>query len=362
MSIQKKNGRWYAAVYLGTKDKKQEYEWSEGFGKKDDAKLAELEIKKSVIESHHKVYDKANFCYVADAWLSAKAKTVSSVTHKGYSDCYDYYIKISKLKDLKVKDIEPIDVSNFMSTLMYKPATVTKVMSTLKQIFDFAITMNYIRYNPCSGIKKPNIKITKKTVWTPDEIKRFLSLKDVRSSSCYIALVILFSTGMRPGEVCGLRWRDYDGECFSAQNGIDTKRNETELKNDKAHDEVYISAELKKELAKHKNRMRPLYLENGIPFTVDAYINCLVPDMRPMTPDYIHKTFKKLVIRNKFTEIRLYDARHSFGTNMMKDNINTRMVADMMRHTTVSTTLDRYSHTDKEMYKDTIALYNKKLL
>ena len=46
MAVQKKNGRWYAAVYMGTKNGKQEYEWSDGFDKKSDAQLEELEMKK----------------------------------------------------------------------------------------------------------------------------------------------------------------------------------------------------------------------------------------------------------------------------------------------------------------------------
>lgn len=39
VSVQKKNGRWYAAVYVGTKDNKQIYEWSDGYDKKSDAQL-----------------------------------------------------------------------------------------------------------------------------------------------------------------------------------------------------------------------------------------------------------------------------------------------------------------------------------
>jgi site-specific recombinase XerD len=58
----------------------------------------------------------------------------------------------------------------------------------------------------------------------------------------------------------------------------------------------------------------------------------------------------------------LYDARHSFGTNMMRDGVNPRIVADMMRHTSVTTTLNNYSHPDKDMYKNTIKKYNKKLI
>jgi integrase len=47
---------------------------------------------------------------------------------------------------------------------------------------------------------------------------------------------------------------------------------------------------------------------------------------------------------------------------MMRDGVNPRIVADMMRHTSVTTTLNNYSHPDKDMYKNTIKKYNKKLI
>lgn len=82
-----------------------------------------------------------------------------------------------------------------------------------------------------------------------------------------------------------------------------------------------------------------------------------------MTVDYLCKAFKKLAERHEFPVINLYAAtRHSFGTNMMKAGVNPKMVADMMRHTTVRTTLDNYSHTDEQMYKDTIKMYNSNII
>jgi integrase len=176
--------------------------------------------------------------------------------------------------------------------------------------------------------------------------------------------MILFNTGMRPGEVCGLQWSDYDGECFTAKQGIGKKGNITELKNDKAREEVYLSPEL----IMHLNKVRVIQesiWEDQRPFEdfpKDTFINCFTDDWRPMTPSYLYKAFERILDKNKITAIRLYDARHSFGTNMMRNGVNPKMVADMMRHTTVKTTLDNYSHTDKDMYKNTIKKYNKKLV
>lgn len=365
MSVQKKGDKWYAAVYVGTKNGKQIYEWSDGFNKKSDAQLKELEIKKEVIERGHKVLDKASLGYIAEVWLETKKNTVATRTYEGYKESYDRYIK-EVFKAKLIKDIEPIDINAFMVSLKLKPASIAKIMTTLNQIFTFAISLNYIRQNPCAGIKKPNIRNEKRKTWTPKQISKFLNLQDTRNATCYTAFLILFSTGMRPGEVCGLRWCDFDGECFSPKIGVDKNGKQTELKNEKAKEEVYLSPELIMHLNKLKiiqsDIWRQQNLFNGKEFSDDIFINCFTDDWRPMTPDYLSLAFKRIVERNKLEPITLYGARHSFGTNMMRDGVNPKIVADMMRHTSVKTTLDNYSHTDKDMYKNTIKMYNKKLI
>jgi len=50
-------------------------------------------------------------------------------------------------------------------------------------------------------------------------------------------------------------------------------------------------------------------------------------------------------------KISPYSARHSFGTNMMRNGVNPKKVSEAMRHSSVRTTLNRYSHVDSEMMK-----------
>ena len=363
MSLHYKKGKWYAAVYTGTINGRQVYEWSDGFEKKEDAQLAELKMKQDVIERGHKPIDKATFTYVAETWLETKKKEVAGRTYEDYKDNYERYIK-GKFATKQIKDIEPIEIINFMVSLDLKPGSIAKIMTPLRQIFDFAITLGYIKTNPCDGIKKPNIKREKKKTWSPQQIKNFLNLPDTKEATCYTAFLILFSTGMRPGEVCGLDWTEFDGEGFNPTKGIDKNGNITDLKNEKAKEKIYLSPSLILHLNKLKIVQMNIWKQQHPfeEFPENTYINCFTDDWRPMTPDYLSKTFKRIIERNNLPPIRLYDARHSFGTNLMKEGVNPKVVADMMRHTTVKTTLDNYSHPDKDMYKNTIKMYNKKLI
>ena len=362
MSIQKKNGKWYAAVYLGIKEGKQVYEWSEGFLTKPEAQLKELEMKKTVIESGHKVYDKELFSSIAERWLKMREKTVSMATYRTNKNYYDIYIR-EYFKEWLAKEIDSSDIFDFMIQLDKAPSTVNKIMNILSQIFDFAITLKQVRINPCNGIKKPAIRISKKKTWDEKTINRFLNLKDTKNSTAYTAFLILFTTGMRPGEVCGLRWCDWIDDYFSPEIGIDSKREETRLKNEKAHDNVYLDQRVILQLKKTKMAHTAIYNENvpGEPLPDNYFINCLMPDFRPMTVDYLRKTFNKIVEKNNLPRIRLYDSRHSLGTNMMRNGVNPKEVSEILRHTSVKTTLDNYSHVDERMYKNTSKAYNDKI-
>lgn len=361
MAIRKKNGLWYVSVYIGVKDGKQHYETGKkGYEKKSDAQLAEAEIKQAIIKSERKVYDKADFGRVAEIWLETRTSKAQS-TYDRDKYFYKHYIE-PKFGKRPVRDIDKIEIIAFMAKLKYAPETVSKIMNILKQILDFAIDMHMIRENPSLGIKKPRIKTYNRETWSEKEISKFLKLEDVKNSPAYTAFMILFTTGMRPGEVCGLRWVDLRKDHFVPTVGTDKKRRTTDLKNDEAHNNVYVSDSLLNHLKQLKSLHKELYFKNGVEFTPYSFICCLGPDMRAMTPEYLTKRFNIIVERNNLKKIRLYDSRHSFGTNMSRAGVNPEEVSEAMRHSSVKTTLDRYYSVDNNTKRKTFNNYAKKLL
>lgn len=356
MSIHKKRGKWYASVYLGIENGKQKYEWSEAFEYKQDAQLKEIEMKKDVIERNHVVRKKESFISVSESWFFSRKKNIANTTYRQNEWYFNHYIK-PYFKDYMISKIDTQDVMNFMNSLDVAPATINKTMNILKQILDLAVLYGYIRYNHCIGVKKPKIKSTKKPVWSQEDIKDFLCLEDVKESTGYVAFCLLFTTGMRPGEVCGLRWCDWYGEYVIPTIGIDNKKEKTDLKNEFAHQEVYINSKLQSELKKLKKIRREYCIANAIKFNETDFINSFEPDFRPMTPEYLRKSMQRILDRNNIEKISPYSARHSFGTNMMKNGVNPKKVSEAMRHSSVRTTLDRYSHVDSEMKKKTFNEY-----
>lgn len=359
MSIQKRNGKYYASVYSGYVNGKRIYEKSELTDKKK-AKIEHIQISTDVIKSGAP-RSRGAFKSLAELWFKMREKKVAITTYKMNLEYYNLYIK-EYFEEYEVKDITPTIVMSFSLSLDHAPATYNKIIVIIKLMLEFAVDMNMLYDNPCRKIKFKTVERHFHPTWTEEQIGEFLSLPSVKKSNGYIPLLILFSTGMRPGEVCGLRWCDFITDHFTPCVGIGRERDKTTLKNNKAHDSVYIPDYLIKILNKHKAGQRAIFFSNGSKLEDESFINVLEPDMRVMTPHYLSQMFQRLLSKTDFPKVCLYEAvRHSFGTNMMRKNINPKKVAEAMRHTSVKTTLDNYSQVNEEMKKELVNSYNIKI-
>jgi integrase len=65
---------------------------------------------------------------------------------------------------------------------------------------------------------------------------------------------------------------------------------------------------------------------------------------RPLLPDTISHAWTKLVKRTGLNGIRLHDARHTHASLLLKQNVHPKIVQERLGHSTISTTLDLYSH------------------
>ena len=111
-------------------------------------------------------------------------------------------------------DITVVKVDGFMAKMIvdgYSPRSVTKSFQLLKQAFNYAIAQDFLRKNPCSFCKPPKRTKTPINALSREKRSRMLDLaRQVQPNSIAIAIVIMLTIGMRRGEVCALRWSDFN--------------------------------------------------------------------------------------------------------------------------------------------------------
>ena len=208
--------------------------------------------------------------------------------------------------------------------------------TTCRTALEKAVTEGLIRINPAVGCKLPPKKAKEMQVLTPAEIIRFLT--QAKEEGYYEIFLLELTTGMRRGEIIGLKWRDLDlatGELHIARQVIRVK-GETVVSQPKtkssirtvilAPDMVEILAELKTEVK--GEWMFPSPVNEG----------------QPRNPCALYHRFQTILTRAKCKKVRFHDLRHTFATMALENGMDIKTLSAMIGHVSAETTLNIYSH------------------
>ncbi|WP_406543309.1 tyrosine recombinase XerC [Clostridium ljungdahlii] len=193
------------------------------YGKsKKDAEDKLQEYKNGLNSGLSNDYDKLTLGNVCKLWLFEKIKnTVKPSTFERYEGVYRIYIKSSPLYPVKLKELKSLDIQRYYNDLFNsgKSTSIIKNLDKLlKSFFNYCIDEGYIVRNYCIGksitIPESNsVNENKKddiTVFTVDEQNQFINaVQDHRLKALFL---LDLGTGLREGEILGLKWSDIDFE------------------------------------------------------------------------------------------------------------------------------------------------------
>lgn len=259
-------------------------------------------------------------------------KKYANTTIDGYKGYYNKHI-LPVFGEKPIKSIETIHVQKFLLTkTQLSPATQRKIFYLLKIILDSGVKWSMIHSNPCQGVELPEVKKDKnKIVWTHKQVKAFLSNKKVINSKYYTMLLLSFTLGIRPGEVCGLTWKDVNDDFIDIRNGLDKKKRETNLKNNNSNRKLYID----KKVIMNLREQKKWQLSNKLLFSKDYYENNYLftnENVTLISSEIYGKRFKKLIVYIKLDLpiISLYGARHTFASNDIENGLESSVMVNVM--------------------------------
>lgn len=341
-------------------------------GKKNSDPLRELEkqIQKDLLDHIDTYGGKITVLQLVKIYIETK-KGVRKSTQKNYTASVSL-LKKESFGNSRVSDVKKSDAKRWLIKLQKDGRSynsICAIRNILKPAFQLAVDDNFIRTNPFSfklNESVTNDSIKREAISKEDE-QRFLAFikKDVHYKKYYEGIYILFHTGMRISEFCGLTINDIDFKHHRIN--IDHQL----LNNPK------IGYYIEKTKTNSGTRIIPM-----TPDVETCFIKIIAkrnaPKVEPMIDGYTgflyysrsgkiafsyhwENYFKRIVEKynrihkeSRMPRITPHICRHTYCTNMAKAGINPKVLQYIMGHSNISITLNIYTHVNFDIVKDEI--------
>jgi len=285
-------------------------------------------------------------------WLEDKRHYIKESSIQTYLFRIKDHI-LPELGDLDVKDFSNKTVQNFLFKLMDSGLSRRSAgdgVITLKMILRYAMDMDYIP-EMTFRIKYPTANIEEKKhliVYSGDEQKKIINYLKDNPSFQNLALLICFCTGMRIGEICGLRFEDIDLEqkCIHIRRQVQriydhekcrSKKIISTTKTQAGNRDVPVSKDLYAILKHYKKIAKESYY--------------VASGLEKSTEPRTFRNYYKDLILNKIKLnrcITFHVARHSFASRMIEMGVDVKTTSKILGHTDVGTTMNLYVHPTAE--------------
>lgn len=354
--IQRSKGTYSIKISIGKDPATGKYK-SQWFTVRGSKRDAEKKLSEILHQFDTGTYIKPGKTTIADylqRWLSDyAAPNLSPRTVEGYEHIIQRHL-LSELGKLTLTGLKPEHLQRYYSQKLndgLSAQTVRHHHTVLHKALQTAIEWDLVARNIADAVKPPRAHCPEMQTWNEDEIGQFL---DAARSTPYHALfyTALF-TGMRRSELLALRWQDIDFlySQIYVNRSLHVLKGRNMIfkapKSAKGRRVVALPPSLFLVLSEyHKGREAENILLNKPISDSDLVFSTLD---KPFLPNTITHAWIKLVRRTGLKVIRFHDARHTHASIMLKQGIHPKVVQERLGHSTISITLDTYSHVSPGM-------------
>jgi integrase len=362
MPVQRKQTRSGVRWYVYTRaDGRQT--WHGGYRTKREADAAEAKLRVSKDSGTYRAPEATTVEQFIGEWVTSHKKLRPRTRARYLQLARDYISPVigsKRLQHVRPEDVQRV-VDKAEGTSTY---TALKVASVMRAAFTLAVRRGLIPRNPAStdfGVLLPTQP--EHRIDAPPYADVLAIVGAAKAQPKYLALIIAVRTGMRRGEVLGLRWSDvnldagtlrvrqsatYVGELVVLTENVKTSRARRTVT--LADDLVRTLHAAKAEQAERRLKVGEGWQDHGL--VVDA------GDGSPVHPERLTRFFGRHV-RRLGIELRLHDLRHAYASELLSRGVSPLKVAEQLGHATPAFTMTVYGHVvprDDDAVRDALAL------
>lgn len=285
----------------------------------------------------------------AERWTT---NTLASYRQVARSHVYPHIGKV------RVGDLTTSRVQDWIDLLVRKKlaaSTVSNANLIVRGTFADLVRMDEVQRNPCIGVRLPSRKKPKRIIWNEDQMAAAIKHAADISLQTEVLYRVALTTGIRPGELRALMWKDIDfkrGTIRVERSVTRDERFRTILGSDtKTHQARTVAAPVSTMHALKLYRAEQVERRLSSPRWNDTDLVFDRGNGHLVAQQSIQNRHVRVCKAAGIPQCRMHDLRHACATALLRNGVSAKVVADLLGHANIAVTLDIYSHTDIGMQR-----------
>jgi integrase len=242
------------------------------------------------------------------------------------------------------------------------PRSVIIIHGILHEALKNATKTGLLSHNPCDNVTPPKTHRREMKTMQEEDIVKFLD--EAKKGHYHDLFHMYLYTGIRRSELLSVRWSDVDlpGMTVSVNRTMQYIKGKVSFKQPKTPKSrrlIALSPDSCAVLKEHRLAQDATRKDTDLPPTKDSDLVFGHYDGSPAIPDTISHAWLRLVRHCGIEGVRLHDSRHTHASLLLKQGVHPKVVQERLGHSSISITLDTYSHTIQGMQKDAAAGFDE---
>ena len=356
---------YYVRLTYYDKNHQQKEKWvstglsGRGAKKKATAMIDSMVEKYSYLEKSDHPSKMADYLAM---WKNLRQSEVAETTYDGYHTYIDRHL-IPYFKDLNL-DIQDITAGHIFDYVNYLSGdggrkdneiggqsitSIRKIISILRQVFDYAVLYGDIKINPALQVplpKKASKKDERQVFLTAEEAQKMLDAFQNEEVGPIVFVTLYY--GLRKSEALGLRWQavDFKNDTITINHTVVGGSHIVKKDSTKTYCSrrtYQLLPDIKALLLKLKDQQKDYKQRLGSGYHNNDYI-FKNPNGVPYRPDSLTRSFKRALARHGLPQMRYHDLRHSTASILVDKGWDINDIKEWLGHADISTTANIYAH------------------
>ena len=365
---------WAVVLDMGRDaDGKRRQKWHSISGNRKDAQRELARLLNELNTGAYVEPSRMTISEFLDRWLADYAKPkVSPKTFERYQEMTDGHIRPA-LGSYLLPKLAPLHIQAFYSHALaagrkdgrggLSAQSVVHFHRLLHKALAQAVKWQLLARNPVDAVEPPRAERKEMRALDEDETANLLGL--LAENRLYMPTMLAVTTGLRRGEILGLRWGNVDlvAGTLTVVQSLEQTKDGLRLKTPKtqrSRRSVALPAMTTAALRLHRSKQAEERLALGPVYDDEGFV-CARPGGASWAPDVFSTAFAACVRRSGMKPFRFHDLRHTHASHLLRAGVHPKIVSERLGHSSVGITLDTYSHVLPGMQEGAVQLLDAAL-